>query len=94
MSILTVNLHPVLCFILYVVVLCWNPPSFMLLFSLYLCCLLKLHCYLILLDVSWLQSEEERLRDQREREELERHIRERDAAGTRKVNIDELALFG
>lgn len=31
------------------------------------------------------QSEEERVRDQREREELERHIRERDAAGTRKV---------
>ncbi|GER28403.1 RNA helicase family protein [Striga asiatica] len=31
------------------------------------------------------ESEEERLRDQREREELERKIRERDAAGTRKV---------
>ncbi|CAA0811630.1 helicase domain-containing protein, partial [Striga hermonthica] len=30
------------------------------------------------------ESEEERLRDQREREELERKIRERDAAGTRK----------
>ncbi|KAG5618485.1 hypothetical protein H5410_018309 [Solanum commersonii] len=32
------------------------------------------------------ESEEEILRDQREREELERHIRERDAAGTRKVS--------
>lgn len=31
------------------------------------------------------ESEEERLRDQREREELERHIRERDAARTRKL---------
>ncbi|KAL3513087.1 hypothetical protein ACH5RR_025804 [Cinchona calisaya] len=31
------------------------------------------------------ESEEERLRDQREREELERHMRERDAAGTRKL---------
>ncbi|XP_015070107.1 pre-mRNA-splicing factor ATP-dependent RNA helicase DEAH1-like isoform X2 [Solanum pennellii] len=31
------------------------------------------------------ESEEEILRDQREREELERHIRERDAAGTRKL---------
>ncbi|PIN17313.1 mRNA splicing factor ATP-dependent RNA helicase [Handroanthus impetiginosus] len=31
------------------------------------------------------ESEEEILRDQREREELERHIRERDAAGTRKI---------
>ena len=33
------------------------------------------------------QSEEERLRDQKEREELEQHIRERDAAGTRKVLV-------
>lgn len=32
-----------------------------------------------------MQSEEERLRDQREREELEQNLRERDAAGTRKV---------
>ncbi|WMV21736.1 hypothetical protein MTR67_015121 [Solanum verrucosum] len=31
------------------------------------------------------ESEEEILRDQREREELERHLRERDAAGTRKL---------
>ncbi|KAL0357427.1 UNVERIFIED_CONTAM: Pre-splicing factor ATP-dependent RNA helicase DEAH1, partial [Sesamum calycinum] len=31
-----------------------------------------------------IHSEEERLRDQREREELERHMKERDAAGTRK----------
>ncbi|XP_049393430.1 pre-mRNA-splicing factor ATP-dependent RNA helicase DEAH1-like isoform X2 [Solanum stenotomum] len=31
------------------------------------------------------ESDEEILRDQREREELERHIRERDAAGTRKL---------
>ncbi|MBA0744098.1 hypothetical protein Gogos_006735 [Gossypium gossypioides] len=31
------------------------------------------------------ESEEERLRDQREREDLERHIRERDAAATRKL---------
>lgn len=31
------------------------------------------------------ESEEEMLRDQREREELERHIRERDAAGTRRL---------
>ncbi|GKV11200.1 hypothetical protein SLEP1_g22472 [Rubroshorea leprosula] len=31
------------------------------------------------------ESEEERLRDQREKEELERHIRERDAAATRKL---------
>lgn len=34
-----------------------------------------------------MQSEEERLRDQREREQLEQNIRERDAAGTRKVHI-------
>lgn len=33
-----------------------------------------------------MQSEEERLRDQREREELEEHLRERDASGTRKVH--------
>lgn len=33
------------------------------------------------------QSEEERMRDQKEREELEQHIRERDTAGTRKVII-------
>lgn len=33
------------------------------------------------------QSDEERLRDQREREQLEQNIRERDAAGTRKVHI-------
>jgi len=31
------------------------------------------------------QSEEERLRDQREKEELEQHLRERDTARTRKV---------
>ncbi|XP_019256157.1 PREDICTED: pre-mRNA-splicing factor ATP-dependent RNA helicase DEAH1-like isoform X3 [Nicotiana attenuata] len=31
------------------------------------------------------ESEEEILRDQKEREELERHLRERDAAGTRKL---------
>lgn len=36
------------------------------------------------------ESEEERLRDQREREELERHIRERDAAGTRKMTDQKL----
>lgn len=34
-----------------------------------------------------MQSEEERLRDQREREQLEQNIRERDAIGTRKVHI-------
>jgi len=32
------------------------------------------------------QSEEERLRDQRDREQLEKNMRERDAAGTRKVH--------
>ncbi|KAG6410252.1 hypothetical protein SASPL_128305 [Salvia splendens] len=37
------------------------------------------------------ESEEERLRDQREREELERHIRERDAAGTRKITDQKLS---
>lgn len=31
------------------------------------------------------ESEEERLKDQREKEELEQHMRERDAAGTRKL---------
>ncbi|CAL0329722.1 unnamed protein product [Lupinus luteus] len=31
------------------------------------------------------ESEEERLRDQREKEELEKHLRERDEAGTRKL---------
>ncbi|XP_027123535.1 pre-mRNA-splicing factor ATP-dependent RNA helicase DEAH1 [Coffea arabica] len=36
------------------------------------------------------ESEEERLRDQREREELERNIRERDAAGTRKLTEQKL----
>ncbi|CAK9147996.1 unnamed protein product [Ilex paraguariensis] len=35
-------------------------------------------------------SEEELLRDQQEREELERHIRERDAAGTRKLTESKL----
>lgn len=40
----------------------------------------------ILVSVSFLlQSEEERLRDQEEREELERHLREKDAARTTKV---------
>ena len=34
-----------------------------------------------------MQSEEERSRDQREREDLERNIRERDAAATRKVRL-------
>lgn len=33
------------------------------------------------------QSEEESLKDQREKEELEQHMRERDAAGTRKVLV-------
>ncbi|KAH6765458.1 RNA helicase family protein [Perilla frutescens var. hirtella] len=37
------------------------------------------------------ESEEERLRDQKEREELERHIRERDAAGTRKMTDQKLS---
>ena len=32
-----------------------------------------------------MQSEEEMLRDQREREQLEQNLRERDAAATRKV---------
>lgn len=32
-----------------------------------------------------MQSEEERRRDQEERAQLEKNIRERDAAGTRKV---------
>ncbi|KAI4343938.1 hypothetical protein L6164_011226 [Bauhinia variegata] len=36
------------------------------------------------------ESEEERLRDQREREELEQHLRERDAAGTRKLTEPKL----
>ncbi|KAI3463896.1 hypothetical protein Pfo_020559 [Paulownia fortunei] len=36
------------------------------------------------------ESEEERLRDQREKEELERHIKERDAAGTRKMTDQKL----
>ncbi|KAL2346542.1 hypothetical protein Fmac_000542 [Flemingia macrophylla] len=34
--------------------------------------------------ISSVKSEEERLKDQREKEELEQHLRERDAAGTRK----------
>ncbi|XP_019153236.1 PREDICTED: pre-mRNA-splicing factor ATP-dependent RNA helicase DEAH1-like isoform X2 [Ipomoea nil] len=37
------------------------------------------------------ESEEERLRDQREREELERHIRERDAAATKKLTEPKLS---
>ncbi|KAL8463911.1 hypothetical protein ACS0TY_033742 [Phlomoides rotata] len=36
------------------------------------------------------ESEEERLRDQREREELEHRLRERDAAGTRKLTNQKL----
>ncbi|XP_059639588.1 pre-mRNA-splicing factor ATP-dependent RNA helicase DEAH1-like isoform X2 [Cornus florida] len=36
------------------------------------------------------ESEEERLRDQREREQLERNIRERDAAGTKKLTEPKL----
>ncbi|CAH9057308.1 unnamed protein product [Cuscuta epithymum] len=37
------------------------------------------------------ESEEERLRDKKEREELERHIRERDAASTRKLTEKKLS---
>lgn len=37
------------------------------------------------------ESEEERLRDQREKEELESHIRDRDAAGTRKITEQKLS---
>ncbi|KAB1201290.1 putative pre-mRNA-splicing factor ATP-dependent RNA helicase DHX16 [Morella rubra] len=37
------------------------------------------------------ESEEERLRDQREREQLEQNIRERDAAGTRKLTEPKLS---
>ncbi|KAL4036181.1 hypothetical protein IC575_004908 [Cucumis melo] len=37
------------------------------------------------------ESEEERLRDQREREQLERNIRERDAAGTKKLTEQKLS---
>ncbi|OMO84112.1 hypothetical protein COLO4_22215 [Corchorus olitorius] len=37
------------------------------------------------------ESEEERLRDQREREDLERHIRDRDAAATRKLTEPKLS---
>ncbi|VFQ64111.1 unnamed protein product [Cuscuta campestris] len=37
------------------------------------------------------ESEEERLRDQKERDELERHIRERDAASTRKLTEKKLS---
>ncbi|XP_027338668.1 pre-mRNA-splicing factor ATP-dependent RNA helicase DEAH1-like isoform X2 [Abrus precatorius] len=36
------------------------------------------------------ESEEERLKDQREKEELEQHLRERDAAGTRKLTEPKL----
>ncbi|CAJ1952547.1 unnamed protein product [Sphenostylis stenocarpa] len=36
------------------------------------------------------ESEEERLKDQREKEELEQHMRERDAAGTRKLTEHKL----
>ncbi|KAE9601108.1 hypothetical protein Lal_00023795 [Lupinus albus] len=36
------------------------------------------------------ESEEERLRDQREKEELEKHLRERDEAGTRKLTEHKL----
>ncbi|XP_057429389.1 pre-mRNA-splicing factor ATP-dependent RNA helicase DEAH1 [Lotus japonicus] len=36
------------------------------------------------------ESEEERLKDQREKEELEQHLRERDAAGTRKLTESKL----
>ncbi|KAK7304677.1 hypothetical protein VNO77_42562 [Canavalia gladiata] len=36
------------------------------------------------------ESEEERLKDQREKEELEQHMRERDAAGTRKLTEPKL----
>ncbi|KAK7411357.1 hypothetical protein VNO78_02790 [Psophocarpus tetragonolobus] len=36
------------------------------------------------------ESEEERLKDQREKEELEQHMRERDAAGTRKLTEQKL----
>ncbi|KZV21698.1 hypothetical protein F511_02856 [Dorcoceras hygrometricum] len=40
------------------------------------------------------ESEEQRLRDQREREELEQHIKERDAAGTRKMADQKLTKKG
>ncbi|XP_073049429.1 pre-mRNA-splicing factor ATP-dependent RNA helicase DEAH1-like isoform X1 [Primulina eburnea] len=40
------------------------------------------------------ESEEQRLRDQREREELEQHIKERDAAGTRKLTDQKLTKKG
>ncbi|XP_020969244.1 pre-mRNA-splicing factor ATP-dependent RNA helicase DEAH1-like isoform X1 [Arachis ipaensis] len=36
------------------------------------------------------ESEEERLKDQREKEELEQHLKERDAAGTRKLTEQKL----
>ncbi|XP_028197160.1 probable pre-mRNA-splicing factor ATP-dependent RNA helicase DEAH6 [Glycine soja] len=41
-------------------------------------------------EVSDSESEEERLKDQREKEELEQHMRERDAAGTRKLTEQKL----
>lgn len=39
--------------------------------------------YFVLVHLA--QSEEERVRDQKEKEELEQHIRDRDTARTRKV---------
>ncbi|QCE14002.1 pre-mRNA-splicing factor ATP-dependent RNA helicase DHX16 [Vigna unguiculata] len=42
-------------------------------------------------DDSDSESEEERLKDQREKEELEQHMRERDAAGTRKLTEHKLS---
>ncbi|KAF6165161.1 hypothetical protein GIB67_000745 [Kingdonia uniflora] len=42
-------------------------------------------------DEDELESEEARLRDQEEREQLERNIRERDAAGTRKLTESKLS---
>ncbi|XP_027905152.1 pre-mRNA-splicing factor ATP-dependent RNA helicase DEAH1 isoform X1 [Vigna unguiculata] len=42
-------------------------------------------------DDSYSESEEERLKDQREKEELEQHMRERDAAGTRKLTEHKLS---
>ncbi|TKY49698.1 putative pre-mRNA-splicing factor ATP-dependent RNA helicase DHX16 [Spatholobus suberectus] len=41
-------------------------------------------------EVNDSESEEERLKDQREKEELEQHMRERDAAGTRKLTEPQL----
>jgi hypothetical protein len=49
--------------------------------------------YNVLLSCPLAQSEEERVRDQKEREELEQHLKDRDTARTRKVCLNLILVY-